>query len=58
MPRERVAYDLAEADRPCPCCGGPRARIGEQLDYRPASYFVIQHARKTFACRSFEGRSE
>lgn len=62
LPRERVVYDLAEADRPCPCCGGPRVCIGEQvseqLDYRPASYFVIQHARKTYACRSCDGPSE
>jgi len=60
--RERVVYDLAEADRRCPCCGGPRVCIGEQvseqLDYRPASFFVVQHARKTYACRSCEGPSE
>jgi transposase len=62
LPRERVVYDLAEADRPCPCCGGPRVCIGEQvseqLDYRPASFFVVQHARKTYVCRSCEGPSE
>jgi transposase len=62
LPRERVVYDLAEADKPCPCCGGPRVCIGEQvseqLDYRPASYFVIQHVRKTFACRSCDGPAD
>jgi transposase len=62
LPRERVEYDLAEADKPCPCCGGPRVCIGEQvseqLDYHPASYFVVQHARKTYACRSCDGPSE
>jgi transposase len=62
LPRERVVYDLAEADKPCPCCGGPRVCIGEhvseQLDYRPASFFVVQHARKTYACRSCEGPGE
>ena len=62
LPRERVVYDVAEADRPCPSCGGPRVCIGEQvseqLDYRPASYFVIQHARKTYSCRSCDGPSE
>ncbi len=62
LPRERVEYDLAEADKPCPCCGGPRVCIGEQvseqLDHRPASFFVVQHARKTYACRSCEGPSE
>jgi transposase len=62
LPRKRVEYDLAEADRRCPCCGGPRVCIGEQvseqLDYHPASYFVVQHARKTYACRSCDGPSE
>jgi transposase len=62
LPRERVVYDLAEADKPCPCCGGPRVCIGEQvseqLDYRPASFFVVQHARKTYACRSCDGPGE
>jgi len=62
LPRERVEYDLAEADKPCPCCGGPRVCIGEQvseqLDYRPASFFVVQHARKAYACRSCDGPSE
>src|SRR5262245_50889300 len=62
LPRERVEYDLAEADKPCPCCGRPRVCIGEQvseqLDYRPASYFVVQHVRKTYACRSCDGPGE
>ena len=62
LPRERVEYDLAEADKPCPCCGGLRVCIGEQvseqLDYRPASFFVVQHARKAYACRSCDGPSE
>jgi transposase len=52
--RERVEYDLAEAEKACPCCGKARVRIGaetsEQLDYRPASLFVIQRVRHTYAC--------
>src|SRR5262249_44995159 len=51
-----------EADKRCPCCGRPRVCIGtqvsEQLDYQPASYFVVQHARETWACRSCDGPSE
>jgi transposase len=62
LPRERVVYDLAEADKPCPCCGGPRVCIGEQvseqLDYHPASYYVVEHVRKTYACRSCDGPGE
>jgi transposase len=62
LPRERIVYDVAGADRPCPACGRPRVCIGEQvseqLDYHPASYFVVQHVRKTYACRSCDGPSE
>jgi transposase len=62
LPRERVEYDLTEAERRCPSCGRPRACIGEQvseqLDYRPASYFVVQHAKKTYACRHCDGPAE
>ena len=31
LPRERIVYDLAEAEKPCPCCGRPRVCIGEQV---------------------------
>jgi transposase len=54
LPRERVEHDLTDAEKACPGCGGPRVRIGaqtcEQLDYRPASLVVIEHARPTYAC--------
>ena len=54
LPRERVEYDLAEAEKACPCCGARRVRIGaetsEQLDYRPASLFVFESVRPTYAC--------
>ncbi len=54
LPRERVEFDLSEAEKACPCCGEPRVRIGaetsEQLDYRPASLFVVQRVRHTYAC--------
>jgi transposase len=62
LPRERVVYDLTEEEQLCPCCGQPRTCIGEQiseqLDYRPASYFVVQHVKKTYACRDCDGPGE
>jgi transposase len=60
LPRERVEVDLTEAEKACPCCGERRVRIGtdvsERLDYRPASLFVRQVARATYACRHCERR--
>jgi transposase len=56
LPRKRVEYELSPEDLPCPDCGCPRAKIGEevseQLEYVPSSLFVIQHARFKYACRS------
>ncbi len=58
LPRERVEIDLTEAEKACPCCHQPRVRIGadvsERLDYRPASLFVRQIVRPTYACRACE----
>jgi transposase len=55
-------YDLTEAEQLCPGCGRLRTCIGEQvseqLDYRPASYFVVQHVKKTYACRDCAGPGE
>ena len=58
LPRERVEDDLTEAEKACPCCGAARVRIGaevsERLDYRPASLFVRQVVRPSYACRACE----
>jgi transposase len=55
LPRHRVEHEIAEEELTCPCCDQPRVRIGEeiseQLDYTPASLFVIQHVRPKYACR-------
>ena len=58
LPRHRVEHPIAEHELTCPCCDRPRVRIGEevseQLDYTPASLFVIQHVRPKYACKRCE----
>jgi transposase len=58
--RERVVHDLPLAERLCPCCRQERACVGqetsEQLDYRPASLFVVEHVRLKYACRHCQGQ--
>src|SRR3977135_4535389 len=58
LPREVVDHDLADADKPCPCCGEPRKRIGfessEQLEFVPAVLKVIEHRRWKYVCRRCE----
>jgi transposase len=52
--RERREYVLSEEQRRCPC-GGVCEKFGEetseQLDYIPASLFVIEHVRTKYACK-------
>lgn len=57
--RERREYHPAPGDLACPECRHERTRIGaevtEQLEYVPASLFVIEHARIKYACQGCQG---
>jgi transposase len=59
LPRKRVMYELSPDELLCPCCQKPREKISEevseQLEYEPASLFVIEHVRWTYACKGCEG---
>jgi transposase len=58
LPRHRIEHPLDPQALTCPCCRQPRVRIGEdvseQLDYTPASLFVLEHVRPKYACRRCE----
>lgn len=53
LPRKRIEHDITEVDKVCPK-GHQRVRIGEdiseQLEYTPASYYVIEHVLPVYAC--------
>jgi len=55
LPRQQEIYDLEESEKTCSCCGEQMQRIGEnkteQLNYKPASLYVIEHIRYKYACR-------
>jgi transposase len=54
LPREPRHHELPEAERVCRGCGRLRIDIGadrsEQLDYRPASLFVVEHYVHKYVC--------
>jgi transposase len=54
LPRVPQHHVLSEAERICSRCGTLREEIGinrsEQLDYKPASLFVIEHLVHKYAC--------
>jgi transposase len=57
--RQRIEHKLNEAECACPQCGQQRVKIAEeaseQLDYHPASLFVLEHVRFVYACKKCEG---
>jgi transposase len=52
--RERIEYELSEAERQCPNCSQSMPRIGEEVSKRmefvPASVVVIEEVRAKYAC--------
>lgn len=58
LPRHRRVHDVPAEQLPCPDCGTPRTRFGEeireQLEYVPASMIVIQHVRPKYVCKDCE----
>ena len=56
LPRERIIYDLDEADKVCPKDGAKLKAIGEatheQVEIIPAQVKVIQHVCLKYACPS------
>lgn len=54
LPRHREVHEPTEIEKLCPCCQKPRVAIGEevseQLDYQPASMFVVENVRPKLAC--------
>src|SRR5947207_2460038 len=60
LPRRRIVHPAPTA---CPCCGGGKlSRIGEDitetLDVIPRQWFVTEHVREKFSCRSCETISQ
>jgi transposase len=58
LPVTRHEHDLAEHDKPCPCCGTMRAKIGEetswQIEYVPGHFERLEHVRYKYACAACE----
>jgi len=55
LPRERKPHNPDPEELICECCGGEKTAFGEevtsQLEYRPASFVVIEHVREKFSCK-------
>lgn len=58
LPVTRCEHDLSEKEKPCPCCGKMRARIGEELSWQiefiPGRFERLEHVRFKYACTHCE----
>ncbi len=56
---ERIEIEHDLDNKACPTCGNERCRIGaeisEQLEYFPASFKVLKHIRRKYACAKCDG---
>lgn len=59
LPRKVVQHDVPEAELTCAQCGQKLAKFGEEvteeLEFAPASFFVREHRRAKYACKSCQG---
>lgn len=55
LPRKTVVIDVPAEDRQCAGCGAEMTKIGqetsEQIDYVPASLYIIETVRPKYACK-------
>jgi len=62
LPVLRQEHDLPDAEKPCPCCGTQRQRIGQdvtwQVEYIPGHFQRIEHLRFKYACPHCEHNAE
>ncbi len=58
LPVTRHEHDLPESEKPCPCCGRVREKIGEdvtwQIEYIPGHFERLEHVRFKYACTRCE----
>ena len=56
LPVTRQVHDLPEDQKPCPCCGQQRCKIGEesswQVEYIPGHFERIEHVQIKYACKT------
>ena len=62
LPVVRHEHDLSESEKPCPCCGKVREKIGQetswQIEYIPGHFERLEHVRFKYACKQCEQNAE
>jgi transposase len=62
LPVTRKVHDLPDDEKPCPCCGNLRQKIGEetswQIEYIPGRFERLEHVQIKYACKHCEQNAE
>lgn len=55
LPVVQSVHDLGEDQKPCPCCGEQRQKIGEestwQIEHFPGHFARVEHVQVKYACK-------
>ena len=62
LPVVQKVHDLSEDQKPCPCCGTARQKIGQestwQVEYFPGHFARIEHVQVKYACKHCERNAD
>jgi len=62
LPVVQQVHDLSEDQKPCPCCGTARQKIGQestwQVEYFPGHFARIEHVQVKYACKHCEANAD
>jgi transposase len=62
LPITQKTHDLPEDEKPCPCCGQMRCKIGQertwQIEYIPGHFMRIEHLQIKYACAACEHNAQ
>ena len=62
LPVVQKVHDLGEQDKPCPCCGKERQKIGQectwQIEYFPGHFARVEHVQVKYACKHCEHNAD
>jgi transposase len=62
LPVVRHVHELAEDQKPCPCCGEAREKIGQettwQIEHFPGHFARIEHVQVKYACKHCEHNAD
>ena len=62
LPVVQKVHDLTTDQKPCPCCGNAREKIGQestwQIEFFPGHFTRVEHVQVKYACKHCEHNAD